>query len=104
VTGLIPAKKGDIIRFKNMEYLDINQETPSYNTTLFVYSDSFEKLGSVNHTPSSLPEEGLAPVYGSNGDVIQLNVPSWSSSIAYIRISCSDLNESSIITINEEIA
>ena len=104
VTGLIPAKRGDIIRFKNMEYMDINGETPGYNTTFFAYSASFAKITNANHTPSSLPGAEFSPVYGANGDVIQLTVPTaWSSSTAYIRISCSDLNENSIITVNEEI-
>jgi len=43
------------------------------------------------------------PVYGDNGDVIQLTAPSGWGSYDYIRICCGDLNESSIITVNEPI-
>ena len=105
VTGLIPAKRGDIIRFKNMEYFDISGDGGSTpRTTFFVYNSSFGKLTNTSHSPSTLPSENFAPVYGDNGDVIQLTVPtSWSSSTAYIRICCGDLNENSIITVNEEI-
>lgn len=104
VTGLIPAKKGDILRFKNMEYYDISGDggaTP--RTTLFIYDASFKKLGNVSHNPSSPPAADYGPVYGDNGDVIQLVVPQWNGTTAYIRLCCGDLNENSIITVNEEI-
>lgn len=104
VSGLIPAKKGDIVRFKNMEYYDISGDGGSTSrTTFFAYDAAFTKITNVSHNPSSPPGESFNPVYGDNGDVIQLTVPAWSSNIAYIRICCGDLNENSIITVNEPI-
>jgi hypothetical protein len=104
VTGLIPAKVGDIIRFKNMEYYDISGDGGSTpRTTFFVYSASFAKLSNASHNPANPPEAKFNAVFGDNGDIIQLTVPSWNSATAYIRICCGDLNENSIITVNEEI-
>ena len=105
VTGLIPAKKGDIIRFKNVEYFDISGDGGSTSrTTFFAYDASFNKLTNASHNPNSLPGSEFAPVvYGDNGDVIQFTAPSGWGTYAYIRICCGDLNEDSIITVNEEI-
>lgn len=105
VTGLIPAKVGDIIRFANMEYYDMSGDGGSTpRTTFFVYDASFNKLGNASHSPANPPEAGFKAVYGENGDVIQLTVPTnWSSATAYIRICCGDLNGDSVITVNEEI-
>ena len=106
VTGLIPAKPGDIIRFKNMEYFDISNDGGSTpRTTFFAYDAAFNKIANNSQNPNNLPGEQFAPVlYNGNGDVVQLSVPTnWSSSIAYIRICCGDLNKNSIITVNEEI-
>lgn len=104
VTGLIPAKVGDIIRFKNMEYYDISGDGGSTpRTTFFVYDASFNKLTNASHNPANPPESRHNAVFGDNGDVIQLTVPNWNSNTAYIRICCGDLNANSIITVNEEI-
>ena len=104
VTGLIKAKPGDIIRFKNMEYYDISGDGGSTpRTTFFVYSSTFQKLTNASHNPSSPPESKFNAVFGDNGDVIQLTAPSGWGDYAYIRLCCGDLNENSIITVNEEI-
>lgn len=43
-------------------------------------------------------------VYGENGDVIQFTIPStYGSSVRYMRLTVDDINENSIITVNEEI-
>lgn len=105
VTGLIPARVGDVLRFKNMEYFDISGDGGSTpRTTFFFYGETFNKLANMSHNPNSLPTEGFHPVYGDNGDVIQLTVSSgFNSGTRYIRLCCGDLNENSIITVNEEI-
>lgn len=104
VTGLIPAKQGDIIRFKNMEYYDISGDGGSTpRTTFFVYSSTFQKLNNASHNPSNPPDSKFNAVFGDNGDVVQLTAPSGWGSYEYIRLCCGDLNENSIITVNEEI-
>lgn len=104
VTGLIPAKQGDIIRFKNMEYYDISGDGGSTpRTTFFVYSSTFQKLINASHNPSNPPEEKFNAVFGDNGDIVQLTAPFGWGDYAYIRLCCGDLNEYSIITVNEEI-
>ena len=104
VTGLIPAKPGDIIRFKNLEYYDISGDGGSTpRTTFFVYGASFNKITNASHNPANPPAPEFNAVLGDNGDIIQLTAPSGWGSYEYIRICCGDLNENSVITINEEI-
>jgi hypothetical protein len=92
-----------------MEYLNITEtDSPTPRTTIRGYDENYEFVTNVVHHSESLPSaNGFKPVYGNNGDVIQLTMPSWSSAddrvSSYIRIVCDDLNENSIITINEEI-
>ena len=104
-TGLIPAKVGDILRFKNMELMDISGDGGSTARAKFVgYDASFAKVSEGNaFSLSSPPSSAYNPVFGDNGDVIQVTIPTFGTVHTYIRICCGDLNENSIITVNEEI-
>ena len=104
VTGYIPAKKGDIIRFKNHEYFDISGDGGATSrSSFYFYDSSFNQVSNVSQHPNNLPSEAWNAVYGENGDVIQLTIPSTISNFTYIRINFGYLDENSIITINEEI-
>lgn len=104
-TGFIPIKRGDVLRFKNLEYFDISGDGGSTNRTHVTYYDSnFNKLDEVCHGPDQMPSSAWSPAYGDNGDVIQLTFPTaLNSATAYIRITFGYLDKNSIITINEEI-
>ena len=105
-TGYIAAKPGDVIRFKNAEFYDISADGGSTSrTSLYAYDSSFTVITSSFYDINNPPSAVCSPVYGDNGDVIQMTVPtSWGSDIAYIRFVFGYLDENSIITINEEIA
>lgn len=105
ITGFIPCKAGDIIRFKNVEVLDIsNNGGSTKRSAIYVYNSDFSKK---NNSPawssSSLPSSAYSAVYGDNGDVIQLTAPSAFGTYAYVRFILGDINENSVITVNEVI-
>ena len=104
VSGFIPAVPGDVIRFKNVTFMDLNGETTGQNRCSVHYF-SPEKAY-VNAAPSfsvgNTPGEAWNAVYGDNGDIIQLTIPS-TAGCTFIRIIAHDFNENSVVTINEEI-
>lgn len=105
-TGFIPAKKNDIIRFKNCSVMDVDGANGSTSRCAFRFYDSNFSYNTVSGSfkPTNLPSSAWAPVYGADGDIVEIKVPSsYSASIAYVRITLDDINENSIITVNEEI-
>lgn len=105
-TGFIPIQRGDVLRFKNLEYFDISGDGGSTNRTHFAcYDSNFNFVGEIFHSKATLPAETWSPVYGENGDVIQMTFPTSGVdySITYARITFGYLDANSIITINEEI-
>lgn len=86
-TGFIACKAGDIIRFKNG-----TPDTSGYSVCYFYLSTFAKGNGSVDLT-SAKPD--------ANG-VYQFTVPSVSD-IAYVRITLGTIDETTIITVNEEI-
>ena len=104
-TGLIPCKTGDILRFKNVEVLDISNDGGSTKRSNMTFFDS--SFAKTNNSPAwsltSLPAAAYSAVYGSNGDIVQMTAPSGYGSYAYIRLTCGDINEDSVITVNEVI-
>lgn len=106
VTGFIEAGREDIIRFKNVTFMDINKETTGTNRCAVHYFDINKKYVTVSPTFSvdTTPDPQWNAVYGDNGDIIQMTIPAGMDSfIKYIRIIAHNYNEESIITINEEI-
>lgn len=105
VTGYLPVKVGDVIRFKNMNFF-LGTEDLTYPRSHFAfYGEDFSYLAkSDDYTPGNLPSSAWSPVYSENGDLIQATIPtSYGSVVKYIRITARELNEDSIITVNEEI-
>ena len=86
-TGFIPAKKGDIIRIKNIDACTVGYGYVHYFNGSFVKSASSYSLVANNF------------VLDSNG-VGSFTIP---SECTYIRLSYGTMSENSIITINEEI-
>lgn len=105
-TGFIPIKIGDTVRFKNCGFLDMTGALGSSPRACFRFYDSnFAYITvSTNYSPSSLPSDAWSPVYGDDGNIVQVKIPtSYKASTAYVRITAADINANSIITINEEI-
>ena len=103
VSGFIPARPGDIIRFKNVTFMDMNGETTT-NRCAVHYFDGEKVYVNVSPTFSVGTAPGAAwnAVYGDNGDIVQLTIPS-TAGCTFIRIIAHDFNGDSIVTINEEI-
>ena len=99
------VKTGDVIRFGNAVFYDLEQTEQNPRAGFKFYDSSFALVvESDTYTPSSPPSAAWSPVHGSGGDLVQVTVPaSYSSSVAYVRICMRDLNSKSIITVNEAI-
>lgn len=105
LTGYIPIRIGDIIRFKNLKWLEIPKVNTYGRIMIQMFGESFEFINSsAGYYVDSPPSAAWSPVFAENGDVIQLTLPTaYSASIRYIRICFDELTPESIITINEEI-
>lgn len=96
-TGYISAKAGDVIRFKNVTYkIAANINVVRYRSTFAFHSfTSFYNESSI---------ASWSPVYDGNGNIVQITIPSsLSASCVYFRFNMQDINEKSVITVNEEI-
>ena len=107
ITGYIPAKRGDVIRMLNVQFLDLYGEAQDDVSRAMVYLFNADKgyiTCSANYDPDNLMSAAWNAVYGEDGDLIQFTIPtSYSSSTAYIRIGAKDIRGNSVITVNEEI-
>lgn len=100
ITGYFPAKQGDVIRMKNVEFYDINDTGGEHKrNALWWYNED------LSHATQSAAEldDTFSPVLGENGDVVQFTIPSWGSTYKYFRICAKNITGASIITVNEEI-
>jgi hypothetical protein len=102
-TGAIPAVSGDIVRLKNIT-MQVDEAGIGGNLGILFYTADLEYVSGVNHT-TSLATTSTKGIYDDNGDLVQFTVPDWNSSgtIACFFIKAQDINEKSIITVNEEI-
>lgn len=105
LTGYIPVKIGQIIRFKNHKFMDIAKESAYPRCQFQFFNASFtHRTSSDFYTPDKLPSAAWAPVYNEDGDIKQVTVPTaYNADIAYVRICFRYLDATSIITVNEEI-
>lgn len=106
VSGFIPVTKGDVIRFRNVTFMDINGETTGTNRCAVHYFDANKAFVSISpaFAVGTAPNASWNVVYAENGDIIQMTIPtSIDSSVVYIRLIAHDFNEQSIVTVNEEI-
>lgn len=106
LTGYIPCKKNDVVRLKNMEFLDMDGSNGATSRSMIYLfnTDKSYNTCSTSYTPSSLMSSAWEAVYGDDGNLVQFKLPSsYDSSVGYIRIGAAYIDENSIITINEEI-
>lgn len=105
ITGFIPVKKGDIVRFKNCYVYNMTGITTTNRMHFTFYDETFTKNEeSTTYQVGSPPSSSWSPVHGDNNDLIQVKIPtSYSATFAYMRITLDELNENSVITVNEEI-
>lgn len=100
ITGFVPIMSGDVLRFENMDYMNASGQTQ-----IAVYNADFTYKSASYHATNNLPSSAWSPVYREDGNVKELTFPSslGGSSLKYIRICASYIDDSSVITINEEI-
>ena len=101
-TGFMPCKPGDIVRLKNI-YMMPNEEL-SGNMRICFYDANKNHLGQTNATGARGLLDGI---HDDSGNLKQFVVKEFSgydiASAKYLRICSTQLNSTSIITINEEI-
>lgn len=103
VTGFIPCKVGDVVRLQNVNF-DSDASDKSYHRVAF-YDSTRTYIGLFNGQSTAVPHQS---VQNSDGVWTQFGIKATMggvdySSAAYFRLCCSDINASSIITVNEEI-
>jgi hypothetical protein len=104
VTGFIPVRPNDIIRFKNMDYMNMSATSDDGTIKIALYDASFKYVNNASHHPNGLPSTAWAPVYREDGNVKQLKIPTaYGDNIYYMRVSAKNIDSTSIITVNEEI-
>ena len=95
LTGYIPAVPGDIIRFKNMVLTPTETTGGQYLTMLRLYDSSFAMLKAYSYGNTWNPIE--------DGGVYTYTVTSDYPDVAYIRVQAQTIDDTSIITVNQEI-
>ena len=100
LTGYIPVKPDDVVRLKN-----ITMPASATDYTNYVYWYDADKVGTGSiHMDASMTK--FNPVFDDAENVIGFTVY-WdafpNSSTGFVRINAADINESSVITVNEEI-
>lgn len=107
LTGFIPVKSGDVIRFKNC-YIDTNQVSSdtygqnSWGISWWFYDASKAKVSDVVWTAAP-SNTSYTAVVGSDGLVRQVTITN--TNIRYVRITFATEGDASqaIITVNQEI-
>ena len=106
LSGFIAAKTGDTIRMANVSFLDLDGGGGSYSrASVYMFNSSKTQIEkSADYTAAAPMSDAWAAVYGDDGNVVQFTIPtSYSSSVAYIRIGARNIDQYSVITVNEVI-
>lgn len=105
-TGYIPVQIGDVVRFKNCTVYDLDG-ADTYNRMHFDFFDAAFAwvVSSDGYKTTNHPSEAWSAVHDeTTGDLVQVTIPtSYKSSIRYMRITMRDINDNTIITVNEVI-
>ena len=100
LTGFIRVYPGDVIRLKNVIMPDGVTDRRNY---IYLFDEDKKIMGNMCCTTTSTDGgEYMQPVFDENGNLVQFtnrDVATW----AYIRINAQQIDDTSIITINEEI-
>lgn len=98
-TGFIPCKIGDVIRLKNIGF-----DNDSNNRLSFFKSDK-SYIGQANGNSTWYLNSVFKGEKGSDGYYNKLTLAdnAISTGCAFIRVSCNNIDSSSIITVNQEI-
>lgn len=105
ITGFIPVRTSDVVRFENLDYMNMSAPADGSYVKFAFYKEDFSFKVISPHYPDSLPSSVWAPVYREDGNVKQVTIPDslGKSEIRYMRICARKITDDSIITVNEEI-
>lgn len=100
LTGLIPCKVGDVVRLKNVT---ISASTTSARFTFYKSDKTF--IGQIMANATWIINNTLKAETDASGNYVKITINSHTSTTgcAFMRVSAGDINDSSIITVNEEI-
>ncbi len=100
-TGYIPVTAGDIIYLKNVTMPDVAADDSTYRNLVGFYTTDKTYVSAFPQVTTN----GLRVVFDSNGNLISFIVDKSyiSGSTGYIRICAENIDETSIITVNEPI-
>ena len=107
ITAMIPVKRGDVLRFKNCNY-KVTPTNTSYGSMIQGFNGQKGIISGFSVTPSNI--DLRLPYVKSGDEIVEITLEpksAWTTSnidqVAYIMISTDGLDETSIITINQEI-
>ena len=95
-TGFIPVKPGDCLYLKNIT-MQVNDS--NYGNGLFYYDSNKSKVSGYYLTS----DKAVILQKDSNNNITKILVDTYVAGTAYVRLSVSNINETSIITVNEPI-
>lgn len=101
ITGYLPINPGDVIRLQDVTWYP-SDEDESRGGLYWFFADKSMRSAQIVAMEKDLAD--WAPVYDGYGRIVQITVPgNIGTTTAYLRIVCQNINENSVITINEEI-
>ena len=113
VVGFIPVKLGDIAYFGNMKLIVGNSAAQASNQYIVVYDAAFAKIATTKFTDAMLSNANTTYTADASGNLKSLaidyglcnfmGVAAQSGNVKYFRISAEEINDDSIITLNEPL-
>ena len=97
VSGYIPCASGNYIYLKNVNMPD---DTADYSCFVGHYAEDKTFIDGYNYNSST---DGAGTSYDSNGYCVKFKVHTRSKPVGFIRICCLNIDDTSIITVNEPI-
>lgn len=100
LTGFIPLTDGDTFYLKN--FVMPNGHTTWRNCGVYLFNSDKSWKGNFTMSTSDTTGATFKPIYGDDGNLIQFTVPSGMTG-CYMRINCTQIDDTSILTRNEPI-
>ena len=97
-TGLIPCNEGDTVYLKNMT-IYVQSGLDQLNISLYKSDGTYITGVALTSTPSTQ----WSVLTDDEGNFVQFKIPNWNNGAKFFSISCQDINDASIITVNEPI-
>ena len=103
VTGYIRANVGDILRFKNMEVMDMSATT-STKMLIKMYREDFSLIYTSGYwQPNKLPGSGWESDASETQNITRLKIHSQYAETYWVRLCVKYMDETSVISVNQEI-